>query len=111
MGVYPNATVAATLAGTEYRDAYQRVGRGEYALRSSLENPQPIPNIDPTDETAEAEAETGAIRALGMYWQRDQVHWLPTRPQMFGRQSAGDLPIEFSEQIGTYLLHDRERVI
>jgi hypothetical protein len=111
MGANPNATVAATLAGAEYRDAYQRVGRGEYALRSTLENPLPTPNINETDEIAEAEAETGAIRALGMYWQRDQMNWLPTRPKMFGRQSAGDLPIDFSEQIGIYLLHDRERVI
>lgn len=110
MGANPNATVAATLASAEYRDAYQRVGRGEYALRSTLENPQPIQNVE-ADEAVEAEAETGAIRALGMYWQRDQVNWLPTRPKVFGRQSAGDLPIDFSEQIGVYLLHDRDRVI
>lgn len=111
MGANPNATVAATLAYPEYRDAYQRVGRGTYALRSTLESPQPPPITDTTEEASEEEAETGAIRALGMFWERSQVNWSPTQPSLLGRQSAGDGPIDFTTEIGVYLLHDRERVI
>jgi hypothetical protein len=110
MGANPTGTVAATLAHPDYRSSYQRVGSGEYVLRSALEKHQ-APPINSLPEGLEAEAETGAIRALGMYWHRDQINWGPARPKLLGRQSAGDSPIDFASEIGVYLLHDRERVI
>lgn len=45
-----------------------------------------------------------------MFWQRDLVFWVG-KPKIFGRQSIGATNVDFSSQIGVYLLHDRERVI
>jgi hypothetical protein len=56
------------------------------------------------------EIETGALRAFGMFWRRDWVIWTGT-PRLVGRQGSGASDVNFSDQIGVYLLHDRERVI
>jgi hypothetical protein len=83
-----------------------RTGRGEYGLSS--QTPSEIPQI--VDETGAVDAETGALRAFGMYWRRDQVLW-SGRPRLWGRQSEGASDVDFSEQVGVYLLHDRDRTI
>jgi len=52
----------------------------------------------------------GALRAFGMFWQRDSVLW-NGKTQLLGRQGAGATNVNFAGQIGVYLLHDRDRVI
>jgi hypothetical protein len=87
---------------------YLRVGRGVYALKVTAEKKaQEEISAGTTDTVAE---EAGALRAFGMFWRRDLVHW-PGKPQLLGRQGAGALNVNFAGQIGVYLLHDRERVI
>ena len=46
-----------------------------------------------------------------MFWQRDLVSWITAKPRLLGRQGVGATDVDFAEQIGIYLLHDRERVI
>lgn len=107
----PAASVAATLAKSLQLEGspFVRTGRGEYALKKSLEaSPANIP-IEAAD-VATAEAETGALRAFGMYWQRDLVVW-NTATKLLGRQSDGASNVDFSQQVGVYLLHDRDRSI
>ncbi len=55
--------------------------------------------------------EAGALRAFGMFWQRDLVAWNKA-PKLLGRQGidGADL-INLAGQVGVYLLHDRERVV
>lgn len=45
-----------------------------------------------------------------MFWKRDDVIW-SSAPKILGRQSVGATQVNFCDQIGVYLLHDRERVI
>ena len=45
-----------------------------------------------------------------MFWQRDLVLWSGT-PKLFGKQGPGATDVNFADQVGVYLLHDRQRVI
>ena len=107
----PAASVAATLAKSLQLEGspFVRTGRGEYALKKNLEAPSENFPIESSD-AAIAEAETGALRAFGMYWQRELVLW-NTTTKLFGRQSDGASKVDFSLQVGVYLLHDRDRTI
>ena len=91
----------------EQNSPYRRIRRGEYALQETLEAKQTQQVLPASDD----EPITGAIRAFGMYWQRQAVNWKPTMPQLWGLQSIGASKINFAEQIGIYLLHDRDRVM
>ena len=107
----PAATVVAVLSQSLGKGSspFQRVGPGLYGLKSKLQE-----TIIPTAAAGQAatdDANTGALRAFGMFWQRDLVDWEPTVPKLFGRQSSGAKEVNFAEQIGVYLLHDRDRVV
>lgn len=55
--------------------------------------------------------ETAAsLSAFGMFWKRNHVHW-PGRPRLLGQRKASACHVNFADQIGVYLLHDRERTI
>ena len=41
----------------------------------------------------------------------NSVNWEPTKPALWGIQNPGASPVNFAEQNGVYLLHDRDRVI
>ena len=45
-----------------------------------------------------------------MFWRRDAVNWKAT-PSLLGVQQIGAKPIDFTEQIGVYLLYDVREVI
>jgi hypothetical protein len=109
VGATPANTVAATLSQSlrDPNSPFQRVSSGIYALKETLRRNEAMPQ---TQTTAIEESETGALRAFGMFWQRDFVYWVPTVPKLLGRQ-VGASEVDFAEQIGVYLLHDRERVI
>jgi HB1, ASXL, restriction endonuclease HTH domain len=110
IGATPAASVAATLSraiGAE-NSAFQKVGRGVFALRPDLLVEQ-IPTETPL-EAAGQDSETGALRAFGMYWSRESVIW-NGKPRLLGRQAITASPVDFAEQVGVYLLHDRDRVV
>lgn len=50
------------------------------------------------------------VKCVGMYWHQSKVLW-KTKPKLLGQQQQGSKSIDFSEQIGIYLLYDRSRVI
>ena len=66
-------------------------------------------------EAAEAEAaqEQKLINAYGMFWDREKVHWTSKMPRLLGEWQSGAsvTPVNFTEQVGIYLLHDGSRVI
>lgn len=86
---------------------YIKTGRGYYAL-ANLTSAQPTLSVDLTSE--DDEKPTGLIQSLGMYWQRVNVVWRNS-PKILGQQLIGSEPVDFCDQIGVYLLHDRDRVI
>jgi len=111
LGATPASTVSSYLT-TSLRDEaktspYLRIGRGEYALKVAAERKT---QVAATVQNADEVAETGALRAFGMFWRREAV-LLAGKPKLLGRQVAGATDVNFAGQIGVYLLHDRERVI
>lgn len=110
VGANPAGNVAATLARSlsEENSPYQKVGKGLYALKATLKAEENAASVEKETETEISE--TGALQAFGMYWQRDLVIWGP-KTKLLGRQGLGATEVNFAEQIGVYLLHDRDRVI
>lgn len=103
-GATPAQTVNAILNTSN--EKYLRIGEGNYALRSWL-NDRGNKNQNTTEISTDFE--TGAIMSFGMYWERNKIDW--EKPKIIGRQGDAELVVDFSEQVGVYLLHDRERVI
>ncbi len=109
VGATPAATVAAFLSQSLRDEAtpYLRVNRGIYTLKKVAES---TPDTPDKEEVVEEVAEPGALQAFGMFWQRDLVVW-SGKPKLLGKQGVGATDVNFANQIGVYLLHDRERVI
>lgn len=109
VGANPARTVAVVLSNVfgEANSPFQRVARGQYTLTSKLNRVDPD---EPTESSEEEASETGALRAFGMYWKREAVIW-KGRPKILGRQGIAASTVNFANQIGVYLLHDRDRVI
>jgi hypothetical protein len=109
VGATPAQTVASHLS-TSLRgedSPFLRVGKGVYTLKAVTEEDARTPSDE--SKSAEQATESGALRAFGMFWQRDLVLW--SGSQLLGRQGAGASDVNFAGQVGVYLLHDRERVI
>lgn len=107
----PSSNVAATLSRSikDENSPFLKLGKGEYTLKSNIETGSRS-DIEPTYAKEDDNPEAGALKAFGMYWQRDHVIW-SGRPRILGRQSLGASNVNFSAQVGVYLLHDRDRVI
>ncbi len=110
IGANPSNQVASILSRSlkNVDSPFVKLGRGLYGLKDRVD----LPASAAVDEIAvDAEdIETGALRAFGMFWQRSYVSW--TGPaKLFGLQQLGATQVNFAEQAGVYLLHDRERVI
>lgn len=109
IGATPAATVAACLSRlVSLPNAdIQKTGRGLFALKSALES---VPIGPESDVENTEDSESGAIRAFGMYWKYDDVLW-SGKVKLLGRQNQEAATVDFAEQVGIYLLHDRDRVI
>lgn len=116
-GATPLATVHSHLATSVKRQGtsspYAKVAKATYAINAAS---SPAVLIPPTATVAaieqdadEVEEDVGLIQAFGMYWQRDAVHWRNS-PPILGRQQIGAETVDFSRQLGVYLLHDGREV-
>ncbi len=86
---------------------YVRTVRGFYTLKTrsnftSEKQEAPLAQVE--------EKPTGLIQCSGMFWQRVNVVW-KSNPKILGQQLIGSEAVNFCDQIGVYLLHDRDRVI
>ncbi len=110
VGANPAASIAAILSKSlqEEDTPFQRVGPGQYTLRAQLSQATAADRL--VVESQDDVAETGALRAFGMFWRRDHVLWRG-KPGLYGRQGIAATRVNFAGQIGVYLLHDRDRVI
>lgn len=102
-----NSTINRSIAEKGDESPFVKVDRGKYFLRKMAESKddEAINRKSVSDEN-----ETGAIGALGMFWRSSEVNW-KRMPRLLGQQQAGADTIDFCDQVGIYLLHDRERVI
>jgi hypothetical protein len=114
-GATPSQTVAATLSRSLRYDPhtpFQRIAAGQFTLRQPGAAPErEVQKAEGVAAEADAIAEAGALQAFGMFWRRDAVMWSRTKPLILGRQTPGAAEVDFAEQVGVYLLHDRDRVI
>jgi len=116
------ASVGATPANSVYAiisvsrrnsdSVFYKAGPGTFGLREQQAPEAHWSSVEDSTDDAEDEAgeTSGAIiRALGMFWLRDNVYW-KTNPALLGRQHGGD-DVNLAAQLGVYLLHDRRDVI
>mgnify|MGYP002780802060 CR=1 FL=1 len=115
-GATPDATVGARLS-TALKDVdspFVKVGKGRYALvggetpEITAAFPNPPEEVEPD---AEAAPEHLAIRAYGVYWERDAVDWAKAVPKLLGQQFEQAKPVDFAPQRGVYLLHDGRETV
>ncbi|PJZ49206.1 HTH domain-containing protein [Leptospira saintgironsiae] len=112
--------VGATPANTVYSSIYQdirtkkkksefiKTDTGTFILRKYIDSSSSV-DAESKDSNIEDES-AGIIKAFGMFWRRDKVHW-ESNPKIFGRQSFGSTPVDFGDEIGVYVLYDENRPI
>lgn len=118
LGATPAATVSAHLStGIKNEGAqcpFKKVGRGLYVWAGGGTI---VPPLNTTTKTAPEsheeevpDAQNTIISSFGMFWRRSAVEWVQT-PKLLGMQELGSDPVDFSKQLGIYLLYDGREVI
>jgi len=117
LGATPSATVNAQISASIKRDGtqspYIRVAKATFALAKSamLEPVKAAGKLTPTvSESEESEEQYDIVTSFGMYWRRNGIEW-STMPKLLGMQQIGATPVDFSKQLGIYLLYDGREVI
>ena len=107
-GKTPAATVASVISQSLKNDTkplFERVERGHFRLAGG------VPTASDQDDVERGDDVGGIVTAFGMYWDRSYVDWDPTRPKLLGQQSKNSDEVDFSDQIGVYLLYDRREIV
>lgn len=115
LGATPAVTVAAQLSTSINNEGptspFARVLKGTYGLKKWGAAPPSEAAREAAKENALAQEEQyGVITSFGMFWQRKDVDWR-RNPRLWGMQQIGAVPVEFSEQLGIYLLYDAREII
>lgn len=108
LGATPEASVAARLSVMLKEGKVARPERGMYQVSTQSTVPASAEAI----AEAEEEATITSVAAYGLYWERNQVNWSPgrgrgNRTRLLGRADDSESEIDFSNQWGIYLLHNR----
>jgi hypothetical protein len=122
VGATPNTTVGAILSQPQVRAEIEKVERGIYRYP-----PVGVPPSTPKngsnellESTASSDAsgiadveldDTGILNAFGLFWRRSEVDWTPSAIRLAGVQLAGSTAVDFSAQVGVYLLYDGSRLV
>jgi len=111
LGATPAATVNSLISATIKKEGtsapYVRVAKGTFTLTKAAAPPNVV--VSP-EEDDEAELQYDIITSFGMYWRRAAVEWTAS-PKLLGMQRLGATPVDFSKQLGIYLLYDGREVI
>ncbi len=114
VGATPANSVYSIIS-TSMRDAdspFYKAGPGTFGLRVQQDpEAQRSSSEEDSDSAEEVAEEAGGtiIRALGMFWLRNNVNW-KNNPAILGRQHGAD-DVDLAGQRGVYLLNDRHDVI
>jgi hypothetical protein len=100
-----NSYISTSLSSRGDKSPYLKTDRGMYMLRTIQSKPTNVANIA-VHETGT----TGLVRSLGMFWNSSKVNW-KANPKVLGQAQAGSDVVDFADQRGIYLLHDRDRVL
>lgn len=114
LGATPAATVSANLTTSIHnqgeRSPFLKVGRGEYMLRGAVPSSSTADNREEDEDESSSEEQYEVMTAFGMYWRRTYVSWT-SNPRLLGMQQLGASAVDFSEQLGIYLLYDGREVV
>ncbi|MGL4513049.1 MAG: HTH domain-containing protein [Lacipirellulaceae bacterium] len=112
-GATPYATVTShlhtALKSTSTRCPWEKVGKATFRWRSSgmpLSSEPSVQNV-PIDDS---DSESSIVTSFGMFWRRDHVRWA-NRPSLLGMQQIGAESVNFSDQLGVYLLYDGREAV
>lgn len=107
-----NAFIATSINEEGEKSPFMRVSRGVYNLNpilaQSIREAQQLESA--VSENLNVQNKDTIINAFGMFWQRDLVLW-SNNPQLLGRQQIGADPVDFSCQIGVYILYDGKETV
>lgn len=117
LGATPASSVNAILTTAIKNEGtacpFAKVGRGFYVW-SANGLTMPVTTTTTTTprmpENETEEEQNTVISSFGMYWRRSAVEWVQT-PKVLGMQEIGADPVDFSQQLGIYLLYDGREVI
>ncbi len=110
LGATPANTVYATIHLSMKNEAdspFIKTNPGVFMLRAdaaTVGGGAAIELAEPDQATAKI------VKSAGMFWHANKVVW-KTKPKLLGQQQQGAKEIDFADQIGIYLLHDRSRII
>jgi len=108
-----NTAISMSIRNDGDQSPFVRSETGYYILRdvlkAQLDPAQPTTRAD-QNQVEEEQQITSIIKCIGMYWNRNWVHWAHN-PRILGKASDGATQVDFTLQIGIYMLHDRERII
>ena len=118
IGATPASTVNVVLNDSIKKlgdeSAFQSVGKGEYILRRkdavALKKGGAIRSSASAESSTSDEEQYEIVSSFGMFWRRDYVEWVST-PKLLGMQQIGAEAVDFSAQLGIYLLYDGREVI
>jgi hypothetical protein len=117
VGATPAATVNAQISTSIKHDGetspYIRVSKGTFTLKNRESSASSVVPKKLTPEVIESEDEEEQyeiVSSFGMFWRKDAVEWVTT-PKLLGMQQIGATPVDFTKQLGIYLLYDGREVI
>lgn len=114
LGARPYRTVWVVAHEAIKRDdcPFQKIGAGQdsYFIWKANDGITQKPNITTAGSEEEDEVQYEIITSFGMFWQRDAIVWVST-PKILGMQRPGAKEVDFSKQLGIYLLYDGREVI
>ncbi|MGB0580689.1 MAG: HTH domain-containing protein [Limisphaerales bacterium] len=115
LGATPAATVNAQISASIKKQGdespYVRVAKGTFTLAKkalpagSTQKPEAQ-----APEPEEEEEQYAIVSSFGMFWRREAIEWVST-PRLLGMQQIGATAVDFTRQLGIYLLYDGREVI
>lgn len=107
-----NAVISTSIKTEGQGSPFRRTGRGQYVLRDSARPCSAASEVEQEKRSLEQEeAQRGPVAAFGMYWRRTAVDWDAKNAKLLGQQRPGATAVDFSGQVGVYLLYDGREVI
>ncbi|MFW2542121.1 HTH domain-containing protein [Primorskyibacter sp. 2E107] len=110
LGATPANSVYTTIGNSLKNDGeetpFVKVQKGLFAVKDALKSRSDLYEHDVETEVDEKRI----VKCVGMFWHQTRVIWRKN-PRLLGQQQTGSKVIDFNDQRGVYLLHDRSRVI
>ena len=113
LGATPASTVASYISTSISNDPktdFIRTSPGYCTLKSLQIKINKDSSVSNDSILSDEVKPTGLIQSFGMYWRASEVVW-KSNPRLLGQQQIGSDQINFSNQVGVYVLYDRDRVI